>query len=123
MARDSEGYNKTWFVVKALEASSVLAIDAGGQIVLGGPLLVLECFKLGNYDSISHLSFSVLRVDVPVRRPYKVPRSAPKLRKGGVVLATIAVHPPLDLWDGSSDLNQQRLHLRIARLGENNRAD
>ncbi len=55
--------------------------------------------------------------------PYKVPRSVPKLRKGGVVPATIAVHPPLELWDGSSDLNQQRLHLRIARLGESNRAD
>ena len=56
--------------------------------------------------------------------PYKVPRSAPKLRKGGVLPVTIAVHPPLELLrDAVSDLNQQRLHLRIARLGESNRAD
>ena len=54
---------------RTVNGSSVIAIDAGGQIGLGSPTLVLECFKLGNYDSISHLSFSVLRVDVPARRP------------------------------------------------------
>ena len=62
-------------------------------------------------------------MDVPVRGPYKVPRSAPKLRKGGVDPATIAVHPPLELWGGASDFHQQRLHLRIAHLGESKRAD
>ena len=36
---------------------------------LGVAIVVLECFKLGNYDSISHFSFSVLQVGVPVLRP------------------------------------------------------
>ena len=92
----------------------MIAIDAGGQIGLGGAILILECLKLGNYDSISDSSFSVLQVGCSnSETPNKVPTSAPKLRKGGVVPATRAVHPPLELWDASSDLNHQRLHLRI----------
>ena len=61
MARGSEdNYKKTLFAVKALELtyfrrtndSSVIAIDAGGSMGVGGATSVLECFKLGNYDSI-----------------------------------------------------------------------
>ena len=72
-AEDSESIRRRCLWSKHLRrtiiGSSVIVIDASGQIVLGCPPLVLECFKLGNYDSISHLSFSVLWVDVPVRKP------------------------------------------------------
>ena len=60
-----------------------------GQIGLGGPILVLECFKLENDDSIFNFSFSVLQMGCSrLETPNRVPRSAPKLRKGGVVPAT-----------------------------------
>lgn len=115
-------------VVKAFEAdlnaSSGIAIDAGGQIVPGGPPLVLGCFKLGTMTAfLTLVSASSGGGCSSLRDPHKVPRSTPKAPKRRGSTGYHSRSSATSTVGCSSDLNQQRLHLQIARLGENNKAD
>ena len=78
---------------RTIIGSSGIAIDAGGQIVLGCPPLVLERFKLGTMAEFLTLVSASPGWMFQSGDPYKdkeVPRSAPKFRKGGVVPAAVS---------------------------------